>query len=69
MTIRNNTAELCGISVHKQTIPTERLPLVAKFYGLRGVTWSAGRNPHGCKSQFFRQNRYFFFQVAPHLCS
>jgi hypothetical protein len=59
--------------VHKQTIPTERPPLVnevsANFLRVEGVAWSVQRIPMAVNLGFLDWSRYYFIQVAPQLSS
>jgi hypothetical protein len=59
--------------VRKRIIQIERKQLVgdvmANFYGIEGVAWSAQRIPTAVFSAFLDQNIYFFYQVASQLYS
>jgi hypothetical protein len=60
-------------SVRKQTIPTERPPLVsevsANFFAHRGCHVVSMTNPYGRILDFLDRSRYYFFQVSPQLYS
>jgi hypothetical protein len=57
--------------VCKQTIPTERPPLVGKVNAnllrVEGVAWSARRISMALNLGFLDRSRYFFIQLAPQL--
>jgi hypothetical protein len=58
-------------SVRKQTIQTERPPLVSKvsanFFVDRGCHAVSVTNPYSSILGFLDWSRYYFFQVAPQL--
>jgi hypothetical protein len=56
--------------VHKQTMPTERPPLVGEVsanFADRVCRVVSTTDPHGRILGFSRWSRYYFFQVAPQL--
>jgi hypothetical protein len=65
----NNSVALVG----ERTIPTEGQPLVgkvsAKLLRTVGCHLISAEDPSGRILGFLDRNRYFFFQVAPHLYS
>jgi hypothetical protein len=59
-------------SVRERTIPTERLPVIGEVsvtFGGWSVLRGQHTDPYGCILVFLDGSRYFFFQVAPQLCS
>jgi hypothetical protein len=61
------------VSVRKQTIPTERPPLVsevsADLLRIEGCHVVSVTNPYGRILGLLDRSRYYFYQVAPQLYS